>query len=92
MLNITIQPGDDINLTFRAFEQYGIPAPAGGADVEGDDNLVLKFDDEEDAIIYAEQLENLSNQLNDKNTPQYQAINDIIMSIRNDEFVQGYLR
>lgn len=92
MLNITIQPGDNTNLTFSAFEQYGIPAPAGGANVEGDDKLVLKFDDEEDAIIYAEQLENLSNQLDNKNTPQYQAINDMIMSIRNDEFVQDYLR
>ena len=92
MLNITIQPGDNTNLTFSAFKGFDIPAPTGGADVEGQDNLVLKFDDEEDAITYLEQLENLSNQLNDKNTPQYQAINDIIMSIRNDEFVQGYSR
>ena len=92
MLNITIQPDDNTNLTFAAFEQYEIPAPTGGADVEGDNHLLLKFDDEEDAITYAEQLENLSNQLDNKDTPQYRAINDIIMSIRNDEFVQSYSR
>ncbi|MES2107586.1 MAG: hypothetical protein V4577_02485 [Bacteroidota bacterium] len=92
MLNITIQSVDNTILTFTAFKDYNIPAPSGGADVEGDNYLVLKFEDEEDAISYAEQLENLSNQLNDKNTPQYQAINDIIISIRNDEFVQDYSR
>lgn len=91
MLNISIRSVSNTNLTFAAFQQYEIPAPAGGANIEGDNNLVLQFEDEEDAITYVEQLENLSNQLNNKDTPQYQAINDIIMSIRNDEFVQGYL-
>jgi len=92
MLNITVSQNDDTNLTFSAFERYQLPAPPDGVDAEINDDLILKFDDEEEAIIYAGQLENLSNELNDKNTPQYVAISDIIMAIRNDEFVQNFTR
>jgi len=54
--------------------------------------VILRFGDEEEAINYAEQLEDLSNEINDKSTTQYFAINDIIVSIWNDEFVQRYSR
>jgi len=91
MLHITIQQSDNTNLSFSTFEQYELPAPVSGVNTEINGDVVLKFEDEQEAVVYAEQLENLSNQLNNKDTPQYQAINDIIMSIRNDEFVQGYL-
>ncbi|MCO5947848.1 hypothetical protein [Mucilaginibacter flavidus] len=92
MINITVSQNDNTNLSFSAFEQYQLPAPLSGVDAEINNDLILKFEDEEEAIIYAAQLENLSNELNDKNTPQYVAISDIIMAIRNDEFVQSYTR
>ncbi len=92
MLNITVSQNDNTNLSFSAFERYQLPAPPSGVDAEINDDLILKFEDEEEAIIYAAQLENLSNELNDKNTPQYVAISDIIMAIQNDEFVQSYTR
>ena len=92
MLNITVSQNDNTNLSFSAFEQYQLPPPPNGVDAEINDDLILRFEDEEEAIMYAEQLENLSNQLNDKNTPQYVAISNIIMAIRNDEFVQSYTR
>jgi len=92
MLNITVSQNDNTNLSFSAFEQYQLPAPPNGVDAEINDDLILKFEDEEEAIIYAAQLENLSNELNDKNTPQYVAISNIIMAIQNDEFVQSYTR
>jgi len=69
-----------------------LPAPPDGADAEINGDLILKFEDEEDAIVYAAQLQNLANELNDKDTPQYVAISNIIMAIRNDEFVQSYTR
>jgi hypothetical protein len=90
MLHITILQDDNSNLNFSAFEQYGLPAPPNGVDAEINNNLILKFEDEAEAITYAEQLENLSNELTEKNTPQYLALNNIIMAIRNDEFVQSY--
>lgn len=92
MLRITILPSNSSDLSFSDFERYQIPAPLSGADAEVNGDLVLKFEDEEDAITYAEQLETLSDELTDKTTPQYAAISDIITSIRNDEFVQSYTR
>lgn len=92
MLNITVPQNDNTNLTFSAFERYGLPAPPDGADAEINDDLILKFEDEEEAIVYAAQLQNVANELNDKDTPQYVAISNIIMAIRNDEFVQSYTR
>jgi hypothetical protein len=92
MLFINVSSNSNSNLNFSTFEEYELPAPPNGIDAEINNDIVLKFDDEEDAIIYAEQLENLSNGLHDKQSPQYIAISDIIMAIRNDEFVQSYTR
>jgi hypothetical protein len=92
MLHINISAQGNSNLNFSTFEEYGLPAPLNGVDAEVNNDVILKFEDEEEAIIYAEQLENLSTELNDKQSPQYIAISDVIMAIRNDEFVQSYTR
>lgn len=92
MLNINISLNSNSNLNFSNFEKYEIPAPPNGVDAEINNDAILKFEDEEEAIIYSKQLENLSNELNDKQSPQYIAISDVIMAIRNDEFVKSYTR
>jgi len=92
MLQITVPSQGSAQLTFSTFERYGLPAPPNGVDAEINGNLVLKFEDEEEAIVFSEQLEDLSDGLNDKSSPQNLAIGDIIMAIRNDEFVQSYSR
>lgn len=92
MLNINISLNSNSNLNFSTFEEYGIPAPPNGVDAEINNDVILKFEDEEEAIIYSEQLANLSNELNDKQSPQYIAISDVIMAIRNDEFIKSYTR
>jgi len=92
MLRITVSQNDSSNLSFSAFEQYQLPAPPNGVDAEINNDVILKFEDEEEAVTYAEQLEELSNELDDKTTAEYTAISDIIMAIRNDEFVQSYSR
>ncbi len=92
MLNITVPSNTSSNLTFSTFEQYELPSPPSGVDAEVNNDLILKFEDEEEAIVYAEQLENMLNEIDDNTTPQYLAVNDIIMAIRNDEFVQAYIQ
>ncbi|HVW97047.1 MAG TPA: hypothetical protein VHA56_13835 [Mucilaginibacter sp.] len=92
MLRITVLQSDNSNLSFSTFENYNLPSPPNGIDAEVNNDLILNFEDEEEAVTYAEQLENLSNDLDDKSSPQYQAINDIIMSIKNDEFIRSYPR
>ena len=59
---------------------------------EGDDDLVLRFDDEQDAVLYADQLQLLADQVNDKTAVQYLAMSDIITAIQNDRFVQDFTR
>jgi len=90
MLNITVPSDGPSNLTFTSFESYDIPAPVSGVDAEINNNVILKFEDEGEAIAYAGQLENLAEGINDKTTTQYLSINDIIVAIWNDEFVQSY--
>jgi hypothetical protein len=92
MLNINVSLNSNSNLNFSTFEEYELPAPPNGVDAEVNNDVILKFEDEEEAIIYSKQLENLSNELNDKQSPQYIAISDVIMAIRNDEFVKSYTR
>ena len=91
MLNIVVPSNGQSGLTFSIFERYGIPAPTSGAEPEINDDLVLKFKNEEEAVIYAQQLQNMAEEINDKNTTQYSAINDIIVAIRSDEFVQDFM-
>jgi hypothetical protein len=91
MLNITVPSATDSRLKFSTFERYGLPAPRNGVQAEVNDDLILRFEDEEDAFIYAGQLENLSLGLDDKSSPQNLAIGDMIMAIRGDQFVQSYM-
>jgi hypothetical protein len=92
MLNINVPSTGRSGITFSLFERYEIPAPLSGVTDEGDDHLILKFEDEEEAVTYAEQLENMANEINDKSTTQYLAVSDIIAAIWDDEFVQSFIR
>jgi len=90
MLKIVVPSNTPSGITFSLFERYGIPGPTSGVDGEINDDLVLKFENEEEAVVYAQQLQNMAEEINDKTTTQYQAINDIIVAIRSDEFVQDF--
>ena len=90
MLRIAVPSNTESELSFSSFERYELPPPPGGVDAEVNNDLILQFEDEDEAIAYADQMETLSDNLDDKTTPQYIAINDIITAIRNDEFIQDY--
>ena len=92
MLKIIVPLQGQSNLSFSFFERYGIPAPPSGVDAEINDDVILKFEDEAEAVTYATQLEDMATELNDKTTTQYLAINDIIVAVMNDEFVQEFTR
>jgi hypothetical protein len=92
MLLINVTSTENPPLTFQDFVQSGLPEPSNGIDSEINGDLILKFEDEEEAVEYSRQLEDLSFELNNKSSVQNIAINDIVLAIRNDEFVQGYLQ
>lgn len=89
MLKIAIPSTGHALLTFSVFEHCSLPAPLNGADAEVNDELVLNFEDEEEAVIYSDQLERLSVGLTDKMSRESLAISDIIAAIRGDKFVQS---
>ena len=91
MLNITVPSSGESKLTFSALQRYNLPLPANGAYAEVNDDVVLKFDDEEDALDYAGRLEDFSSETEER-SPQRIAINDMILAIQNDEFVKSYMQ
>ena len=92
MLFINVSSSGKSQLKFSNFEGYQLPGPPNGINAEINGDVVLQFEDEDEAVGYAGQLEDLANSLSDKSTPRYMAINDIIMSVLNDEFVKSYSR
>lgn len=92
MLKIVIPAGGASKLTFTKFERLDIAAPADGAEAEANDDLVLRFENETEAVAYANELEVFGTKINDKTTTQYLAISDIIVAIRQDEFVQQFYK
>lgn len=90
MLKIAVHINMPSGITFSLFERYGIPGPVSGVEGEINDSLVLQFENEEEAVIYARQLENMAEEINDKTTTQYLAINDIIAAIKSDKFVKDF--
>lgn len=78
-------------LTPNAFEQTDLPTPPNGTETEINGDLILLFEDEEEAVAYLDELEDYSADLND-DAPEKTVINALIGAINNDEFVQAYLQ
>jgi hypothetical protein len=91
MLNIDIPSNGISRLTFTELEQYNIPAPPNGFSSEINDNVVIRFDDEQQALDYAHDLDAYSNSIG-RQTPEHNIIADIIKAIGDDEFVQAYIQ
>lgn len=91
MLRITIPSTGQSQLTFSSFENEDLPKPPNGIDEEINDDVILRFEDEQEAIDYADQLKDISVSIDDDTSPLKLALNDIIVAIENDEFVQAYL-
>lgn len=92
MLLITISRPKGVPVLFADFERYQLPLPSGGADAEVNGVLILKFEDEKEAVDYAKALEDHQNASDDKDTPKYAAISQVINAVYEDEFVRSYRR
>jgi hypothetical protein len=88
MLRIDI-PSQDV--TLRSIEEYQIPSPPNGTDTEINGDVVLLFEDEEEAVAYLDVLEDHAAEL-DNEAPEKHLINELVSTITNDEFVQAYLQ
>jgi hypothetical protein len=91
MLTIGIPSNGLSGLTFTELEKYNIPTPLNGFSSEVNDSVVMRFDDEQQALDYAHDLDAYSNSIG-RETAEYNIIADIIKAVGDDEFVQTYIQ
>jgi hypothetical protein len=92
MLRIEIPSGGSAELTFSKLERLNIPTPENGFDSEVNDNVVMSFENEQDALDYSLEMDRYANSLSDHASAEYRAASQIIRAINEDEFVQAYTR
>ena len=91
MLSIDIPSGGRSGLTFALLEKYNIPTPPNGFNSEINNDVVIPFEDEQQAIDYAHELDTYSISI-DSGSHEYLIISDIVKAIGDDEFVQNYIQ
>ena len=91
MLRIDVPSHGPSNLTFTLLQQYNIPAPELGYAAEVNDDVVMLFEDEQQAIDYAHDVDVYAGSI-DHASHEYMIIGDMIKAISDDEFVQAYIQ
>ena len=91
MLVIEIRSGGRLPLTLTELNKYNIPSPLNGFSSEINDAVVMKFDDEQQAIDYSYELDSYANTIDSK-SEEYRLITAIVKAISEDEFVQSYIQ
>ena len=91
MLIIEISSDGRSTLTFNELEKHNILAPPNGFDSEINNNIIMRFDDEQQAIDYSYELDSYANTIDNKSAA-YKIITRIIKAISDDEFVQAYIQ
>jgi hypothetical protein len=93
MLRINIPPIGPSPLTFADFTRYHLPIPSKGVKARAkgkNKNTVLLFDNEYEAVVYADQLEEIVTTVS-KTSPIRSIIRDLATSIRNDDTIRNYV-
>lgn len=91
MLVIEISSDGRLPLTLTELNKYNIPAPPGGFNSEINNVVVMKFEDEQEAIDYSYELDSYANTIDNK-SEEYRIITAIVKAISDDEFVQSYIQ
>lgn len=92
MLRIEVPSNGPAQISFSKFQCLNLPIPPNGLDQEINDDLILSFEDEQEAINYSLEMDHYANSLNDHDSADYLAAIEIINAINEDGFVQSYLR
>jgi hypothetical protein len=89
MLRISIPPTTKSPITFADFINYRLPIPSKGLKAHNKDTVLL-FDNEYEAVIYADQLEEIVTTVS-KSSPLRNILRDMATAIRNDDTIRNYL-
>lgn len=89
MLRINITPTGTTRLTSADFKNYKLPIPSKGIK-EKKKETELIFDNEYEAVVYADQLEEIVTTVS-KTSPMRSMLRDLVTTIRNDDSIRNYL-
>jgi hypothetical protein len=90
MLRIIIPPTSRTPITSAEFKNYHLPIPSKGVKALGKKNTVLVFDNEFEAVVYADQLEEIVTTTS-KSSPLRNILRDVVTAIRNDDTIRNYV-
>ncbi|MEO6981329.1 hypothetical protein [Mucilaginibacter sp.] len=90
MLRINIPPTGKTRLTFADFKNYQLPIPSKGIKEKRNNETSLIFDNEYEAVVYADQLEEMVTRVS-KSSPLKNVLRDLVTTIRNDDSIRNYL-
>jgi hypothetical protein len=91
MLVIEIRSDGRFSLTLTELNKYNIPMPPNGFSSEVNNAIIMRFDDEQQAVDYSYELDSYANSIDDK-SEEYYLITAILKAISEDEFVQNYIQ
>lgn len=90
MLRINIPATGTSKLTSADFKNYKLPIPSQGIKQDGNSDTELIFDNEYEAVVYADQLEEIVTTVS-KSSPLKNILRDLVTTIRNDDTIRNYL-
>jgi hypothetical protein len=90
MLRINLPPTGPTRVTFADFKKYRLPLPSKGVKEKGKKDTFLIFDNEDEAVIYADRLEEIVTNVS-TNSPARSILRDMVTAIRNDDTIRNYL-
>jgi hypothetical protein len=90
MLRINLPQIGRTRLTSADFKNYHLPIPSKGVKALKNNETILLFDNEYDAIVYADQLEEIVTTVS-KSSPLKNPLRDLVTTIRNDDTIRNYL-
>jgi hypothetical protein len=90
MLRINLPPTGPTRITSDDFTKYSLPVPSQGVKGKDKEDTELLFDDEDEAMIYADQLEEIVTSVS-KTSPLRSMLRDMVTAIRNDDSIRNYL-
>ncbi|ASU34029.1 hypothetical protein [Mucilaginibacter xinganensis] len=77
-------------LTSADFKYYHLPIPSKGIKEKRNSETELIFDNEFEAVVYADQLEEIVTTVS-KTSPLRNTLRDLATTIRNDDSIRNYL-
>lgn len=92
MLRIQISSSGLSELDYNKLSRLNIPEPVNGFRSEVNNIVVMGFDDEQEAIDYAHQVDEYAESLRDEKSEEFLVASDIIKAIGDDDFVQAYIQ